>query len=228
MAEDPNTPTRQRAIDPADKEKKRTALLMAARDLFLADPGQLPSVSAIAKRCGFAKGTVYLYFKTKEEIFLMLLCEGHSRLHEQVTQKLAGSSYSQLEFVEKLTKCICDYVEQHPEYLPLFSFSLSVIEQNVSLEEVRDFKLKQIEHLNQFAQQVTNNLPMSFDDAKQIIMQTYALVLGIWQTGTCSSKLAPLLGEDPMFELLTTPFRRQVESAIKQLWLGSIPLRQTA
>jgi AcrR family transcriptional regulator len=50
--------------------------LTAADELFAAAQDQLPSVSSIAEAAGLAKGTVYLNFETKEEIFAQLLLEG--------------------------------------------------------------------------------------------------------------------------------------------------------
>lgn len=58
---------------------KRTALLHAALDLFARDG--LPSVptSAIARRAGVAKGTLFAYFETKEqlinELYLMIVSQ---------------------------------------------------------------------------------------------------------------------------------------------------------
>ena len=66
-------PDRTRAIDEADKARRRQTLLNSALELFLARPTELPSVQSIASRAGLAKGTVYLYFDTKEEIFLTIL-----------------------------------------------------------------------------------------------------------------------------------------------------------
>jgi len=49
-----------------DKEERRNALLDAAEALFLAQPGRMASVAEVAQAAGVAKGTVYLYFPSKE------------------------------------------------------------------------------------------------------------------------------------------------------------------
>lgn len=71
---------RLRAIDDNEKALKRQSILDAAARIFAKDLNNLPSVISIAKASGLAKGTVYLYFKTKEEIFLALLSEQYETL----------------------------------------------------------------------------------------------------------------------------------------------------
>ena len=62
-------PQLKRARSAKDKEQKRELILATASKLFDQDPDCLPTASAIAKQSNIAKGTVYLYFKSKEEIF---------------------------------------------------------------------------------------------------------------------------------------------------------------
>ncbi|HRH91851.1 MAG TPA: helix-turn-helix domain-containing protein, partial [Agitococcus sp.] len=59
------------AMTDADKLLRRADFINAAHHLFR-EQKILPSVADIAKSAGLAKGTVYLYFKTKEEIFIAL------------------------------------------------------------------------------------------------------------------------------------------------------------
>lgn len=49
-------------------ELRRDAVVDAARELFIQQGRSSTSVEAIAKRAGVAKGTVYLYFPSKEHI----------------------------------------------------------------------------------------------------------------------------------------------------------------
>ena len=75
---------KQRALSLDDKATRRTDILSAARRLFLEDSRQLPSAARIAQAAGLAKGTVYLYFRTKEEIFISLLEEDFTGLLQTV------------------------------------------------------------------------------------------------------------------------------------------------
>ena len=62
----------KRARSERDKQKRREKLLKTAWQLYKRNEGQMPTVLQIAAKAGLSKGTVYLYFKTKEEIFLQL------------------------------------------------------------------------------------------------------------------------------------------------------------
>ena len=58
-----------------EKQQKRKQIAEAARDLFTEFGYRAVSVAQIAARADVAKGTVYLYFKDKEELFLYLVQE---------------------------------------------------------------------------------------------------------------------------------------------------------
>jgi len=73
-----------RARDAEQKLLRKQSLLNAGWELFLAGDGQLPSVAQILARAGLAKGTFYIYFKTKEELFLELVTEAMDELSGQL------------------------------------------------------------------------------------------------------------------------------------------------
>ena len=61
---------RQRAIQAEDKQERHDAILDAAERLLLRSPERVASVAEVAGEAGLAKGTVYLYFPSKEELLL--------------------------------------------------------------------------------------------------------------------------------------------------------------
>ncbi|WP_297924663.1 TetR/AcrR family transcriptional regulator [uncultured Agitococcus sp.] len=72
------------AMTDADKLLRRADFINAAHQLFR-EQKILPSVADIAKSAGLAKGTVYLYFKTKEEIFIALLEDDFAKLLQKLS-----------------------------------------------------------------------------------------------------------------------------------------------
>ena len=60
------------ALSEEERFSRRAALLEAALRLYR-EQGTLPTVSNIAKAAGISKGAVYMWFRSKEEIFVALL-----------------------------------------------------------------------------------------------------------------------------------------------------------
>lgn len=63
-----------------EKEEMRALILDAARSIFLEKGYQQTSIRTIAERIEYSPGTIYLYFKDKDDIFHALHEEGFSRL----------------------------------------------------------------------------------------------------------------------------------------------------
>jgi len=63
-----------------EKENRRRAILAAARAVFFEDGFQFATVDDVAARAEVSKGTVYLYFESKETILAHLLLEGLDKL----------------------------------------------------------------------------------------------------------------------------------------------------
>jgi AcrR family transcriptional regulator len=67
----PDTSGRRRR----EREARERAILMAASQLFLANGIAATTMDDIARACDLAKGTLYLYFTSKEEIAFALLLQ---------------------------------------------------------------------------------------------------------------------------------------------------------
>jgi len=73
------TATRQ-----ARREDRRDAILDVAYECFVAEGYGSTSMSTIAARLGGSKGTLYNYFKSKEELFEAFVRRSCLRLHQQM------------------------------------------------------------------------------------------------------------------------------------------------
>jgi TetR/AcrR family transcriptional repressor of mexJK operon len=75
------TPSETLPLDSPRSEARRRAILDVARDIFLAQGYAATSMSEIATRLGGSKGTLYNYFRSKEELFAAFMidtCQGPS------------------------------------------------------------------------------------------------------------------------------------------------------
>jgi AcrR family transcriptional regulator len=80
----PNMPTRQRR-----KEARPAELLAAALDLFVERGFSATKLDDIAARAGVSKGTLYLYFASKEGLFKAVIQQGIVPVLDQGAEMLA-------------------------------------------------------------------------------------------------------------------------------------------
>ena len=68
----------------AKRDERRNLILDVARDCFLAEGYAAASMSSIAARLGGSKGTLYNYFKSKEELFAAVMQRQCELIAEQL------------------------------------------------------------------------------------------------------------------------------------------------
>ena len=84
-----------------DKEEKRCDIARASIDLFCDKGISQTTIDEIARSAGVAKGTVYLYFKNKEEIVFAIwdmVCSVHVETFESSIKPHMGSKEKILAF----------------------------------------------------------------------------------------------------------------------------------
>ena len=79
-----------------DKEEKRCDIALSAITLFCEKGIQQTSIDQIAKSAGVAKGTIYLYFKNKEEI-VFTIWDILTQQHEEAFHKRINPNMSEKE-----------------------------------------------------------------------------------------------------------------------------------
>ena len=79
-----------------DKDEKRCDIALASIRLFCEKGIQQTSIDEIAKSAGVAKGTIYLYFKNKEEI-VFTIWDILTQQHEEAFHKKINPNMSEKE-----------------------------------------------------------------------------------------------------------------------------------
>ncbi|MEE9154586.1 MAG: TetR/AcrR family transcriptional regulator [candidate division NC10 bacterium] len=73
-----------------DKDRKRRDILQAAMRVFARDGYHRAKMEAVAEEAGIGKGTVYEYFKSKTDLFLVLHDHMLAELKDFYMKELAG------------------------------------------------------------------------------------------------------------------------------------------
>jgi AcrR family transcriptional regulator len=86
------------------KDARPAELLSAALDLFVERGYAATRLDDVAKRAGVSKGTVYLYFPSKEELFKAVVREGLVPLLERGEKMVAEHTGSTAELIRNLVR----------------------------------------------------------------------------------------------------------------------------
>jgi len=101
------------------QEFRKSELLSAARTVFSRDGFHDATIDDIAREAGVAKGTVYLYFKSKQEIYLAALRDGVELLNEEMRAEAAipGAAADRLR---RLLTAKITFFDKHRDFFQIF------------------------------------------------------------------------------------------------------------
>jgi AcrR family transcriptional regulator len=212
---------KQNAMTEQAKLARREAFIATARQLFLQQQ-RLPNVADIATAAGLAKGTVYRYFQSKEEIFIALLQADFSALFSALAPLLKTLPDDNRAAAGVFAQAYSQQLQQRPTLLPLAAMLNAVLEQNLALEVLQQFKQLLATALTQLGLALASRVPaISSDAASQLLLHSYALTLGLWQSLQYPPAVQALLRDSAQLRILQRDFATELTQAIRQLWLGA-------
>lgn len=207
----------RRAHGSEDKALRRREILDAARGLFVAGDGELPSAARIAEAAGLAKGTVYLYFRTKEAIFADLLLEGWSGILDDL-EAVFGRDGDRAAKVAAFVAHFVDYLDRHPELLRMDALGHGIVERNLEPATLHAFKQALSRRLMAGGAAIEQALALPDGRGSQLLMRIYALTRGLWQSFGDGAGDAGYDG----FTLFQADFRSELIEALTEYWRGAL------
>ena len=148
-------------------EFRTSEILEAARQVFARHGYPAATVDEIADTAGVAKGTVYLYFPSKRDLFLATLREGVEELHSDVKRRIdqAETAAAKIRAFVEVRLAYCDrnrdffriyYTEiaslpvrssgERPEFQDLYDEQArlleNILELGILLGEIRPCKVR--------------------------------------------------------------------------------------
>ena len=103
-----------------EKEQRRNTIIDAAQALFFDKPYDEITIEAIAERAQLAKGTVYLYFKSKEEVYSAVALRGARILNQMFKKKMKGKKNG-LEKAFATGEAYYQFSKEQPQYFKMFT-----------------------------------------------------------------------------------------------------------
>src|SRR5260370_41795774 len=129
--------TQRRARNDEAKQSRRNAILDTTWQLFQGMPYSAIAMAEVAEQAGLAKGTLYLYFKTKEELFLALQEQQLVDWFDEVDRALAADNAVWTS--GDIVTLLCGTLERRPGVARLLAILSPTLEQNIPFAEALRF-----------------------------------------------------------------------------------------
>jgi AcrR family transcriptional regulator len=139
-----------------EKAQRRREILDAARQEFFERGFHRPTVDDVAARAEVSKGTIYLYFGSKEEILAHLLLEGLNELLQEMkaTEDPAVSAPPEAA-LRALAAAYLDFCQSNPSYFRLImAFDRGRFEEQIPPKLHKQILSRSLQGLNLLARTI--------------------------------------------------------------------------
>jgi AcrR family transcriptional regulator len=198
------------------KQERRQAILDAAWDMFQATPYASITMADVAQRTQLAKGTIYLYFKTKEELFLQIEQGQLEAWFDEVDTKLAGQRLDTAGLADTLAESL----GRRPGLIRLLAMLNTVLEQNIDFEAALGFKqmlVRRMTHTGALLESGLGFLPVG--EGLRLLLRIHALIVGLHSLADPVPVAVEVMLE-PGMGVLAFDFNREFSETLKALLRG--------
>jgi AcrR family transcriptional regulator len=198
-----------RAVSIEQKKERQQQIIATTRKFFEQSDFHSISMEQIAREAGLAKGTVFFYFKTKEELFLALTQEEIARWHDIMDKQLADLAKNGQTFdVESFADFLSTSVAAHTTLLRLVNIIGSVLEHNISFTAALEFKKFLRRRILATGTKFEQCLPVLKEgEGVRLWMAAYFLMSGIVPMAFPSGPV-PSVFQEPGMEIFQIDFRQ--------------------
>jgi AcrR family transcriptional regulator len=195
---------KRRAVHDEQKRQRRQAMVDIAWRLLGDQPYEAITMAEVAEQAGLAKGTVYLYFKTKEALFLAVQEQQFADWFDELDARLG-------ELAERgdaalVAVLISETLEQRGALVSLLAILHTVLEHNVDFDTAWHFKRMLLDRINRSGELLERCLPaLARGTGPTILLQLYALIIGVEHIANPAPIVRQVLRE-PDMQAFAIPF----------------------
>lgn len=213
----------RRAIDESMKERRRRDLLDAALRLLERQPYETLTMSAVAAAAGVAKGTTYLYFPTREALFLALLAEHYAAWFDDLDACLKGD----VPAVEAWVGWVVTELAARPMFLRLAALLHVVLEANVPVADALAFKRALAARVVASGGMLECTLGLAAGLGARLLLWLQAVVPGLAQMATPPPALHQALRGDAALAGFLVDFSTELRALLLALIRGLDAAKET-
>jgi len=203
-------------VTDALKESRRDTILAAARELFCRELFENITMSTIAVGAGLAKGTLYLYFRTREEIFLALFAR-----ELRAWLEAFENAVKELPSPDVALDWIVASLAERSDLLRLGALLHSVLEMNLSKEAARSFKLEFDAALSEAAPAFASALDLRQVNTGRLFLRWLQVcTVGIAQMAFPTPVVKEAIAEEPRLAHMLIDFKAELRRMMAALVSG--------
>ncbi len=212
-------PIHRRATTEAQRQARRQALLDAAWQLFQKKPYPAISMVAVARAAGLAKGTVYLYFDTKEALFLAVQTQQLEAWFDALEAELAALAGS--GSAAQAAGAICGTLQHRPALTRLFAILHGTLEHNIDYATALTFKQRLLARLTRVGAALEACLPaLPRGQGATAALWVYTYLLGLQQLTNPAPVVRDVIARAPGMAVFAFDFCRECQAVITTLLTG--------
>ncbi len=123
-----------------EKQNRRDEILRAAWEIFASKDYNAATIDDIAAAAELSKGTVYLYFQNKADLFLSTLEMGLDKV-SSVLQEVVSSSDDPVSGLKQIVECMLGFFEENLGFFKIMSSEQAHFDIHTEMmKDGRDFK----------------------------------------------------------------------------------------
>ncbi len=193
-----------------ERLEKQKKILDAARDLFMKEGYENVSIRKIADKIEYSPGTIYLYYKSKGEIFFVLCFMAFDKFYNE--QIKADDISDPIEKLRESGRIYLRFAMENPEYYELMFLMKAPLEDYY--EDVKsDTGSKSFDYLRDTIQECIDAGYFKGYDLMTATINTWAIVHGL-ATLHIKERLKPM-ADEVEFEFLENCLNMYINSIPK-------------
>jgi TetR/AcrR family fatty acid metabolism transcriptional regulator len=122
-----------------ERQNRRDQILQAAWEVFSSKDYDSATIDEVADAAELSKGTVYLYFQNKADLFLSTVAMGMERLSATI-QEAVSSSSDPAAGLREVIRCTLDFHEKNAGFFKILSSEQAHFDMHTEMRDGRNFK----------------------------------------------------------------------------------------
>jgi len=195
----------KRAMTEEAKAVKAQMILDKTKELFLTTDYEKIKMADIAKAMGVSNGILFVYFKTKETLFINLLWQEYENRLNRLKKMAQNEKPESYEDIKKLLLTELEFlVDDNSLYIRLNSMRTLILEKNTDTETLLNMKKSLSKQISELTLILSVSGILSQEQLLDILIAEEAIIIG------CNIEVITRIG----MEIFQRDFKREVMNAV--------------